>query len=493
TETGSTTITMPSDYYIGLAVSAYNNSELCTVELDSLTSTFAAGGLNILGNGNFIDPEDSTPDVMDDTDFGTVTGAVVHVFTMTNTSDSTTIDLTNSPIVTLDSPGGHFTLTQDAGTSALSPLSSTTFEITYNPLAVGAHEATVTVGSTDITAPSYTFSIGGSMAGVPTVANQGSTPIDAGSASISGELTSGGGADAWICWGESDGGTDSTGNWDNVISVGPVSQGVTFTNIVSGLETNATYWFRVYVVNGAGNDWSDNAAMFSGMPAGPGTSAPLGWSYANWTGDADSGVSADYIYTHAVNLNGDGAGTSLNGVTFESTTDGATSGSGWSIGGAVSHTTDSSVNITGDSATMAGGFVYKGNPRTISLSGLTVGQIYKLDLYSVAWETGSREQTFAIDGGASSNINQSVYNDNNGIRISCVYEATGTTQGFTITPLDIGTFHMYGFANHEAPIGSPIANSAPANVDDTQATLNASIDASGTNYAVTVYWGTTDG
>jgi len=124
---------------------------------------------------------------------------------------------------------------------------------------------------------------------------------------------------------------------------------------------------------------------------------------------------------------------------------------------------------------------------------LTIGTTYKATLFSVAWETGAREQTFSLSGGSSSNINQDVYGDNNGITISCVYKATSTSQLFTIAPLSANTFHLYALANREVQTGDPIQNLAPTGITNTMATLNAVLSAPASSYAVIAYWGLTDG
>ncbi|OVE75287.1 hypothetical protein BVX97_05140, partial [bacterium E08(2017)] len=55
----------------------------------------------------------------------------------------------------------------------------------------------------------------------PGVVNEpAATSLSATSAELSGTRIGGFAADAWICWGDTDGGTTSTGDWENVVSVG---------------------------------------------------------------------------------------------------------------------------------------------------------------------------------------------------------------------------------------------------------------------------------
>jgi Carbohydrate binding domain/Right handed beta helix region len=99
---------------------------------------------------------------------------------------------------------------------------------------------------------------------LPRVLNTGASGQSSTSITLSGSLTNGSIADAWICWGDKDGGTGGTNNWDHVVPVGCVNQGAPFNVIASGLDPNRTYWYRCYVVNEAGMGWSSVASSFSG-------------------------------------------------------------------------------------------------------------------------------------------------------------------------------------------------------------------------------------
>ncbi len=128
---------------------------------------------------------------------------------------------------------------------------------------------------------------------LPVVDNStGATSASLSAATLRGELTNGLFANAWICWGRHDGGTGSTGDWDNVASIGWVSQDTEFSTLAVGLATNTTYWYRSYAANSLGEDWSDAAAVFSGSPAGApgaGGSEPyFEWDAANDTAGDDT-------------------------------------------------------------------------------------------------------------------------------------------------------------------------------------------------------------
>ena len=189
------------------------------------------------------------------------------------------------------------------------------------------------------------------------------------------------------------------------------------------------------------------------------TAPTTGWSYAPWTGDSDAGLSSNYIYTAAHSFGNNRASVIVNGVTFTESTN--TSGTGWSIGGSVSFVDgDDDAAVTGNSELLAQEFIYNGNPRTVTFSGLTVGQTYEASFFSVAWETGTRSQLFSTPGVTSATINQDQYGNNMGIRIKCVYTAAATSQVFTITPQIGGTFHLYAMANRVAPSSTTSVNLA---------------------------------
>jgi hypothetical protein len=115
-------------------------------------------------------------------------------------------------------------------------------------------------------------------------------PASTTSAWLRGVLTAGEPADVWICWGSMDGGTSSTSNWDQVVSVGRVLEGVSFSSFVTGLVTNATYVYRTYAQNPYGAAWSDTVELFSGAPVNNGgnwTPALLGTKLATWLDATD--------------------------------------------------------------------------------------------------------------------------------------------------------------------------------------------------------------
>jgi hypothetical protein len=95
----------------------------------------------------------------------------------------------------------------------------------------------------------------------------GAIPLTVTSSRLRGEVEAGVGSVAWICWGLQDAGNNSTGLWEHVEAIGTVNVGTPFAVDVTGLDTNATYYYRCFVTNISGTAWSSSPAAFSGIPA----------------------------------------------------------------------------------------------------------------------------------------------------------------------------------------------------------------------------------
>ncbi len=333
--------------------------------------------------------------------------------------------------------------------------------------------------------------------GAPGVDNAGgATGIAEGAATLNGRVVSAGGValdHVRIYFGDNDGGTDK-GNWDTsyVFNAGSITEGVPFSTNITGLFYGAQYSYRTYASNSYGEAWADEETFTTPLPTVPGGTP--GWSYAAWTGDADSGIGSEYTYTAKVTFD-DNDDATINGVLFPK--DGAApwSGTGWSVGGTVNPWMGNDANNlnTGGSEKLANSFIYNGTPRTVQLSGLTDGTRYRATFFSVGWEDGDRFQTF-LSSGDSLYVNQDLYGNNNGITVSYVYDASAATRDFTITPAG-GTFHMYGLANHEVariPVEFSITNTTAVNVAETTAELVGILDGTGSVFDVIAYWSTND-
>ncbi len=100
--------------------------------------------------------------------------------------------------------------------------------------------------------------------GTVTVSNNAAFDISQTQATLSGELVSGGGGDATIYWGLTDGGDVPTA-WSNASSIGSVAVG-SFESTVS-VVAGGMYYYRAYVSNAAEQGWASSSASFSAAPA----------------------------------------------------------------------------------------------------------------------------------------------------------------------------------------------------------------------------------
>jgi len=188
------------------------------------------------------------------------------------------------------------------------------------------------------------------------------------------------------------------------------------------------------------------------------------WSHSAWTGDADSGVTgvqADYtmaVNTGNANVAGASGAVVLNGITFQAD---ATSGTNFSMASGTGNFTSTgraAINLTGSSLTLGQNFVYNGNPRILTLTNLTVGQVYETSFYAFGWDAQSpnpylRNVTFS-SGNDSLLVDQNFYGQNNGIRVAYTFTAHATSQVLNLTPGpggNGGTWHLSAVANRRVP------------------------------------------
>jgi hypothetical protein len=444
--------------------------------------------------------------------------------------------------------GGTATLTNDYTVDATSPITLPAGQtnITVNLTTVddsvfdeGNETAILTIlpdAAYSIGSASGTITIADNDFAAPMVSNYSVVADAETSATISGWVTSGGVVQAWICWGLADGGTLATSNWDNVVSMGAVNIGAEFPTNLTGLSTNVTYWYRCYVTNSLGSDWSDTATAFSGVPAGGtggGGATPVSGAYLEWDASRNSdpnnwtSVTANtYTWTFAVagqtpaivtdprfdlvtkaysfpdsrdeagnaSLQSIGAGSgqpatfefvldidAVNGIIFES---GAT-GDGiqfdynnGDLRGYIKESHDTLVSYT-LTAEDLGRFIH------VVFVADQVNDLHQLYVdgelkSSKAW-TGSPwagGDGAALGGSSGNQANGNVGDFNGHIALFRYYD------GKAFTAEEVTT-------NFNAlSSGGVIANLAPTGVTSKAAHINASLGAAGTNYDVYVYWGT---
>jgi trimeric autotransporter adhesin len=116
--------------------------------------------IEVQGNGVEICSGDTTPDTADHTDFGSVNvngGTQVRTFTIQNTGHAALA--VSTPTITGDH-AADFTLSS-APASSVADGDSATFQITFDPSALGTRTATISIANDDISENPYTFAIQG--------------------------------------------------------------------------------------------------------------------------------------------------------------------------------------------------------------------------------------------------------------------------------------------------------------------------------------------
>jgi subtilisin-like proprotein convertase family protein len=171
-----------------IAVDGYlTNTGAITLNL-AFASSVPAPDVNLQGNGQNILDGDTTPSTGDNTDFGSAnvaSGTVVRTFTIQNTG-AAALNLTGSPRVQITGTNcGDFAVTAQPSGSTIAAGSSLTFQVTFDPSAVGVRTATVNIASNDPDESAYDFAIQGEgTTGGTTFSNTGPIAIpSSGSAS----------------------------------------------------------------------------------------------------------------------------------------------------------------------------------------------------------------------------------------------------------------------------------------------------------------------
>ena len=142
----------------------------------SFSVPVAAPEINVTGNGVGIASGDTTPSASDNTSFGSATqggAAIDRVFTIENLGNQN-LTLGGSPLVAI-SGGSNFSILTQPVSGTIAAAGSTTFTVRFNPAAVGAQTATISIANNDSNENPYTFDISGTVTtvAVPEVDVQG--------------------------------------------------------------------------------------------------------------------------------------------------------------------------------------------------------------------------------------------------------------------------------------------------------------------------------
>jgi hypothetical protein len=117
--------------------------------------------MSVEGNSVTITDGDSSPVLADHTDFGSALvslGSVTRTFTIRN-SGGQTLNLSGSPVVEISGDADFSVTTQAA--SSVAAASTTTFQVSFNPLSAGLKSATISIDNDDSDENPYTFDIWG--------------------------------------------------------------------------------------------------------------------------------------------------------------------------------------------------------------------------------------------------------------------------------------------------------------------------------------------
>jgi Cadherin-like domain len=185
------------------------------------------------------------------------------------------------------------------------------------------------------------------------------------------------------------------------------------------------------------------------------------WSFAPWTGDADSGVDPQYVYTHAHHLTFGASWQSINinGVNFNlGDTPGSNRFTLTNLNANFINRTPN--NVTGESAKLAKDFRYDGPNTSVTLQNLKPSTQYVFTLYGLGFDaTAYRSATFAssVPGSDKLSVNLNHYGQGNGLRVIHTYttDASATPVTISYPTHGSGTFHTGGFSNREAVASTP--------------------------------------
>lgn len=218
------------------------------------------------------------------------------------------------------------------------------------------------------------------------------------------------------------------------------------------------------------------------------------FSVVSLTGDADSGITAGSAFTHAFNVNAASNGT-VNGAVFTGTGQLAAGVNPTTNNYSTTGFTSSFVNNATSPVTgVVGGFMttfrYNGNPASLTLKNLRIGQQYETTFYDSAYGgAGIRVQSITVSDGGS------IVHDENaqpGGRLIYTFTAASNTLTFTFTPQTAGTFHLYAFSNRAVGPQALLTDNfyAPSNPTTTNLNFNLAARQGGTlvQSAGTIAW-----
>ncbi|MGD0756768.1 MAG: DUF1566 domain-containing protein [Bacteroidales bacterium] len=334
-------------------------------------------------------------------------------------------------------------------------------------------------------------------ASVPTLTTTAITAITQTTASSGGNITSDGGATVTvrgICWNTSSGATTSNSKTTDGSGTG------TFTSSLTGLTTDTMYYVRAYATNSVGTAYGNDVTFTTLQTSTVNTTAATSVAYSTAT------------------LNGTINANNLSiTVTFEygtSTSYGSTvaASPGTVMGSTLTNVTAS---ITG----LTSGTTYHFRAKAISSSGTVYGSDLSFTTFIpptvtsiTVKQTGPSDATLNCTvnaNGQSTTVNFEYGSDTNygssasgspnpvtgssptGVSADITGITPGTTYHFRVNTVSLGVT-AYGTDQAFTICWGPSVDAhQPSNIDDTSATLNASVNPQGCNAMATFEYGTT--
>ncbi|WP_139373369.1 DUF7453 family protein [Prosthecobacter debontii] len=236
------------------------------VSFDDLEISVLTGPeIAVSGNGTDIVDGDSSPTENDHTDFGqadVVAGSVVRTFTLENTGPD---GLTVGTVSVGGTNAGDFTITTQPGSSVVSG-NSTTFQVTFNPSAAGLRTATLSFSNDDGDENPFNFSIQGSGTTAPTVVTGGASAVTAYSVTLSGTVNPNGLATTVQVQYSRDPAMASGVTTTAVQNLTAGFSGQAISADLSGLLSDASYYYRVIASNTAGDEAGDIQTFQTNAP-----------------------------------------------------------------------------------------------------------------------------------------------------------------------------------------------------------------------------------
>jgi uncharacterized delta-60 repeat protein/uncharacterized repeat protein (TIGR01451 family) len=267
----------------GRTSGGYQNGSSGLVE--QVTSFAFAPEIAVSGNSVDIADGDATPDPADHTDVGDVNivnATLVRTFTIANHGN---VDLTLGTVTVSGTHAADFTVSLQPA-SPVAPNGSTSFQVSFDPRALGLREATLSIGNNDPDENPFDFSIQGTGTGTAIVPDAplilSAMPLDQ-AARISFNAPGSDGGSAILDYSAS-------------CTPGPISTTLNAVIIdVGGLTNNVAYRCSVRARNAVG--MGAPSGELSVIPGSSGSSADLSITKTNGVTFVNGGAVVEYTIT----------------------------------------------------------------------------------------------------------------------------------------------------------------------------------------------------